>query len=532
MRSECYPITVLPGVSRLFREYLAHWDNPILAESFGGHPADTAWRDKAPELTPEHRARLVSLLESQNPDPSPAARRHLEMLRDGAGVVVSGQQVGILGGPLYTLFKAATAVRRAKEATEAGVPHVPIFWPATEDHDLDEVNQVLLLTKNSAETLRLKSLVHRNTAVGGVVLPEEITELVEQATELLAWAPITETLKRHYAPGKTLAEAFTGLLREIFAAEGLLTIDAAERGYHELGSPVLLAAIEQAEELEAAVRARSQALVDAGYHAQVLLPEQGSLLFLFDEQTGERHALRHKDGAWKAGHVSYTTEELKALLLASPERFSPNALLRPVFQDQILPTSAYIGGPAEIAYFAQSGVLYDTILGRRTTVLPRMSATLVEPAIAKVMDQHELGLKEAFSSADDLALRLGARAMPVEGKKRLQAAGNALDRELDALLGWMQSVDGELARSGEVSASKMRYQMNRLRRMSARFEQEKNASLRKHADAVTLNLFPEGHVQERAVAGTWFLARTGDDFPAEIVSHAGQECSGHKAIFL
>jgi uncharacterized protein YllA (UPF0747 family) len=161
-----------------------------------------------------------------------------------------------------------------------------------------------------------------------------------------------------------------------------------------------------------------------------------------------------------------------------------------------------------------------------------MSATLVESAIAKVMDQHELGLKEAFSSADDLALRLGARAMPVEGKKRLQATGNALDRELDGLLGWMQSVDAELARSGEVSASKMRYQMNRLRRMAARFEQEKNASLRKHADAVTLNLFPEGHVQERAVAGTWFLARTGDDLPAEIISHAGQECSGHKAIFL
>ncbi|WP_263411355.1 bacillithiol biosynthesis cysteine-adding enzyme BshC [Terriglobus tenax] len=532
MRSECYPITVLPGVSRLFREYLAHWENPIFSESFGGHPLDTAWHQKAPTLTPEHRARLVSLLEAQNPDPSPAARKHLDMLRDGAGVVVSGQQVGIFGGPLFTLFKAATAIRRAQEATEAGHPHVPIFWPATEDHDLDEVNQVELLSKSAPEHLKLTTLEHRAIAVGKVTLPEEITALVDQVTDLLAWAPITESLKRHYVPGKTLSDAFTGLLREIFAAEGLLTLDAAERGYHELGAPVLLAALEQAAQLEASVRARSQALVDAGYHAQVLLPDDGSLLFLFDEQTGQRHPLRHKDGAWKAGHATYTTEDLKSLLAVSPERFSPNALLRPVFQDQILPTSAYIGGPAEIAYFAQSGVLYDAILGRRTVIMPRMSATLIEPAIEKVMAQHELSLGDGFTRAEDLALRLGARAMPIEGKKKLQAAGNALDRELDALLGWMKSVDAELARSGEVSASKMRYQMNRLRRMSARFEQQKNDSLRKHADAITLNLYPEGHVQERAIAGIWYLARTGDDFPSELVRHAGQECTGHKAIYL
>ena len=137
----------------------------------------------------------------------------------------------------------------------------------------------------------------------------------------------------------------------------------------------------------------------------------------------------------------------------------------------MLPTAAYVGGPAEIAYFAQSAVVYEKILGRVTPVLPRLSATLVEPAIAKVLAQHELELPQIFEAktVDALAQRLGARAMPIEGKRKLAAVGNAMDAELTALTEYMTAMSADLGRSAEVSASKMRYQMDRLRRMAADF---------------------------------------------------------------
>jgi len=261
------------------------------------------------------------------------------------------------------------------------------------------------------------------------------------------------------------------------------------------------------------------------------------MLFLLDEVTGERVALRRvasegKDGQWKAGARVYSTAELLKILETQPERLSPNALLRPVFQDTLLPTAAYVGGPAEIAYFAQSAVLYEAILGRITPVLPRLSATLLEPAIATVMDKDEAQLPDAMTTSEALAQRLGARAMPIEGKRKLAAVGNAVEVELAALTEYLAGMDESLGRAAKVSGSKMRYQMNRLRRMAATFELQKEASLLKHAQAITLNVFPGGHPQERVVAGVWFMARYGDGLVEKLVGVAGNQCPGHVVVRL
>jgi bacillithiol biosynthesis cysteine-adding enzyme BshC len=451
---------------------------------------------------------------------------------------VTGQQVVLFGGPLLTILKAATAVARAKEATAAtGVEHVPVFWLATEDHDLEEVDQVSLLTKTSVETLRAGLKVAHAVPVGGVVLGPELDAVLERASELLEFAPVTEWLRECYAPTDgqrpTLTLAFGRLMARIFAEQGLTVMDAASRGFHALGAGTLRCAIEYAAELQGVLIARSEELVKAGYHAQVLVTEGASLLFLLDETTGERVALRRSaDGQWKAGGRVYSSAELIAILEAAPERLSPNALLRPVFQDTLLPTAAYVGGPAEIAYFAQSAVLYEAILGRITPVLPRLSATLLEPAIAAVMDKDEVQLPDAMTTADELAQRLGARAMPVEGKRKLAAVGNALDKELTALTEYLAGMDVSLGKSAEVSGSKMRYQMDRLRRMAATFELQKEASLRKHAEAITLNVFPDGHPQERVVAGVWFIAKNGDGLVERLVGVAGNQCPGHVVVRL
>jgi len=312
-------------------------------------------------------------------------------------------------------------------------------------------------------------------------------------------------------------------------------MDAASRDFHAMGAGVLQAALERADELEDALLVRSQDLEAGGYHAQVLVTADHSLLFLIDAETGARLPLRRTaDGEWKAGTHAYTTAELLQILAAEPERLSPNALLRPVFQDAILPTAAYIGGPAEIAYFAQSEVLYTRISGRVTPVLPRLMATLVEPAIAFTMAVHEVQFPQVLEAktTTNLALRLAARAMPIEGKRKIASVGNSMDAELTALTAYMAAMSADLGRAAGVSASKMRYQMNRLRRMAANFELQKQASLHKHAAAIMLNLYPDGHLQERLLGGVWFLARYGDTLPALLVDHAAQECPGHRVVFL
>ena len=221
------------------------------------------------------------------------------------------------------------------------------------------------------------------------------------------------------------------------------------------------------------------------------------------------------------------------ILEDAPERLSPNALLRPVFQDAILPTAAYVGGPAEITYFAQSQVLYEAISGKVTPVVPRLSATLVEPSVAKILEQHEISVPDLIATQpEELAQRLGARSMPVEGKRKLAAAGNALDEELASLTQWMESLDASLGKSAEVAASKMRYQMDRLRRLAANYQVQAEASLRKHVDALYLNLFPDQHPQERILGAAAFLARYGEGLVPELVELAAQECPGHRVVFL
>ncbi len=547
MSAECFPITVLPHVSALYQAYLemGSGDEGGLNGWYGtglrGGWMAGAWMGR-PVPGGREPERLATALAEQAErwGASAAQLANVERLRQGARAVVTGQQVGLLGGPLLVLEKAATAVARAREATKrTGVEHVPVFWLATEDHDLAEVDQVGLLDgavkAGGFEVLRA-GLRSDGGEVGAVVLGEAIEPVLARAEEMLGWAPVCELLRECYRPEATLGEAFARLLTRVFADEGLVVMDAAGRAFHELGRSALRYAVEHADELERALVERSGALEAAGFHAQVKVADGMSLLFLLGEDgagsgNGRVALRRTAEGAWKAGRQVLSTEELLGVLEATPERVSPNALLRPVFQDTILPTAAYVGGPAEVAYWAQAAVVFEAVLGGVTPVLPRLSGTVLTPAVAEAMAKYEVELPQAMSSAEELALRLGARSMPVELKRKLSAVGNAMDAEVGALLEYVTAMDESLGRAAEVSGSKMRYQMNRLRRMMARHEAEKEGSLRKHAEVMVREIWPGGHVQERALGWVWFAART-EGLVAQLVEEAGGMCGGHAVVRL
>jgi bacillithiol biosynthesis cysteine-adding enzyme BshC len=537
VKTECYPIAILPGLSRLFLDFADRRE--ALQPFYPASAYSTRWMTKSPVVPAVHRQTLCDLLEQQNRGfgAGEAVFQNIARLRNGAGAVVTGQQVTLFGGPLFTILKAATTIRKAKDASIAGSPAVPIFWLATEDHDLAEADHVTLPDRHELKTLRLAVEKMNGSAAGAVTMGKNIDELVAEAAEILGPGPVLDQLAACYRPGQSLGQAFAQFISHAFAAQGLVVMDAASGSFHALGSDVLRQAIVRADELRVALNDRDQQLAAAGYHSQVLVPPLSSLLFLFDSNSGARVPLRRTaDGEWQAGRQRYATAELLAILDTAPELLSPNALLRPVFQDSILPTAAYVGGPSEVAYFAQSQVLYERILGRTTAVIPRLSATLVEPSIADLLARHEASLPEVIQSVLqdplDLAQRLGARAISVAGKRKLAAAENALDTELSALTTYMHSLDPGLGRAADVSSSKMRYQMNRMRRLAANYELRREQSLSRDAGLIALNVFPNRHPQERVLGAAWFLSRYGDALPQLLVEQAGQQCPGHKAIWL
>ncbi len=478
---------------------------------------------------PGDRAALAARLQAQNQawGAGAATLENIDRIRNGSKVVVTGQQVVLFGGALFTIYKAATAIARARAAGA-----VPVFWMATGDHDLEEVIHVTLATRHHLKTLRLETETPPGPPVGAIRLGKGIDAVLEQAREILGDVPEMQLLREAYRPEATFGDAFARLLLKVFARQGLVVIDATAREFHAAGARVLRAAIERADELEALLHERDKLLAERGYHSQVLVAPKSSLLFLIDKETGARQALkRNGGGQWSAGKNAHSTAELITILESEPERLSPNALLRPVFQDAILPTLAYIGGPAEIAYFAQTEVLYQALLGRVTPVLPRLSATVVDPATRNAMTKFGVSLEDLFRlPPDQMTQRLGARAMPVEGKQQLAAAGQAVDRELTALLQWMHEMDAGLGRSADTASRKIRYQINRLRRMAAKFQLQKDESMRRRVDALYLALYPSLRLQERAVAGLTYLGKYGDGLVDAALAAATELCPGHREI--
>jgi bacillithiol biosynthesis cysteine-adding enzyme BshC len=531
---DCLPITVVPGLHKLFLDFCA--GQQPATPYYAALSPDSGWHSRP--AVPAHWSQMVDLLATQNPSPNAAPA--LDALRAGAGAVVTGQQVALFGGPLFTPFKAATAIARARQATASGSPHAAVFWLATEDHDFDEINHVVFPARRELRKLSYDHAPSAARPVGGIEFDDSIMPLIDSAWELLGASDAIDALAAAYRPGNTFAQAFREFYAQAFAGQGLLLLDAGGREVHALGAPVLRAGIEQADELHAALLTRNAQLQAAGYAVQVAVTAESSLVFLVDDRTGARMALRRAptsaaepNGLWTAGRQTLSTDELLGILEAEPERISPSALLRPVFQDFLLSTSLIVGGPAEIAYFAQSAVLFERILGRLTPVEPRFSATLIEPAIAELLRKHELPLERVFQeTAPSLAQLLAARSMPVEAKRRLAAAGQALDAELEPLLAYLASLDAGLGNSAQTAASKMRYQMDRLRTLGANFQLQREESLGRHAEAIGQALYPAGGLQERLHGAAYYFARYGFELAETLSKLAENNCPGHTAVWL
>jgi bacillithiol biosynthesis cysteine-adding enzyme BshC len=535
MECHCIPAADLPDTSALYAAYIQDF---AAVSRFYPHPPTVEEITKLARQTtlkPELRQAVTQVLRDQNQKfgSDAAAQANLDRLASGAAAIVTGQQVGLLSGPSYTIYKAVTALRLARDLTAAGTPAVPIFWLAAEDHDLAEVNHCYWPTKGEPARLELPSNGAAKGSVGRIPLGDQVTALIKQAAELTegpARKEILQAIEDSYGPSETYSSAFGKLLARIFAGTGLILLDPLSTELHRLASPLYREALEQHAELTKELIERSKALEQAGYHAQVKVTDGSTLLFV--NVDGERLPLRAKEKGFALGDRALSQAEASKLLSDTPEVFSPNALLRPVIQDYLLPTAAYVGGPAEIAYFAQASVVYQRLLGRMPVMMPRASFTLVAAHTAKQLRKYGLELPDLFRGQVSLRAKMEQVLLPEGLARRLEESAAALRKLMDGLREPIEKLDPTLVGALENAQGKMQYQFDNLAGKAAHAVAQRSAVLEAHERELMGSLYPRGELQERSLCALPMLAAQGLGLLEELVQRAVPGGSKHQVLYL
>ncbi len=542
MKAHCLPFSQIPHTTRLFTDFLTY--SPVVQPFYPRSPYLSEWlKEEAGKISYDssRRERVAAILDRQNKafNASPKTLANIERLRNGAAAIVTGQQVGLFGGPMFSIYKALTAVKLAEEATAAGVDSVPVFWLATYDHDLAEVNHVSLTGPEGVlQTLTTSSHGLAGAPVSAVHLGEEVLPLLDQTAALLGETEATTLLRDTYRPGETLGTAFARLFSRIFADWGVIVLDASDPDLHRVAEPIYRTAVERAGELATALLARGEALEAAGYHQQVKVAQSSVLLFTL--QNGARVAIHRRGQGNSAEFViggeasaeSVSQAELLRRIAAAPGQFSPNVLLRPIVEDYLLPTLAYTGGAAEAAYFGQAGVVYEALLGRVTPIIPRYSATIVEPKTQRLLERHGVAVPEVFHGPEILRQRLAANSLPQDLQTAFDSAKRSLDSDLAAIKEKLTSLDRTLADAADTASSKIAYQFERLHTQAARAEAQKGELINRHAETLSQTLYPNKGLQERTIGGIYYVARYGQDLLRQLYDAIQTGCHDHQIVEL
>jgi len=525
----------LPETTSLYSTFLSDFSR---VSDFYRHPPNFNGIDAAAReirLEDSVRRAVVDVLGKQNQafGGDAATNRNLDRFRDGAVAVVTGQQVGLFGGPAYSIYKALTAIHVARELSEHGVNAVPVFWLATEDHDLAEVNHCFFPKRGGFERLELATSGTAERRVGDIQLGEAVQELSAQAASLLegSWAvEVGRWVAESYTPEESFGSSFGKLMTRIFTGRGLIFLDPMSPDLHRLSLPTMLSGVQEHKALASELMARSEALEKAGFHAQVKVTEQSTLVFRIID--GQRIALRTANGGLAAGNKTDSLDETLKAVEKRPEDFSPSALLRPVIQDALLPTVAYIAGPAEVAYHAQTSLIYEKLLGRAPAILPRASFTLVGSHVSNLLKKYNLDVREILQGRQKLRARLEAEALPKALTARFDEGERSIKALVDGLREPLAKLDQTLLGALDTAAEKMLYQFSGLRAKAGRAEGFRTGVLNAHENEIAGSLLPNNALQERSFGLLSFLAAEGPDL-LDLLDRCIKTGSGeHGLVFL
>lgn len=537
------PFADVPGQSRLFLEYLR--DPRSLKKYYPNAPGSIGdVIGFVPEVLANYtidRRLICDALNGINEaiGQGPKTRQNIERLRDRNTVaILTGQQAGLFSGPLYTIYKALSAIKMAERLTATGIAAVPIFWTATEDHDFEEVSSAFFIDSSGGLIRSSHNPEGRvaDSPVGAVKLDDSITAEIDklfaslQGTEFSA--ATRDLIENAWQPGDGFGKAFLKTLAGLLEKFGLIFADPMDARLKRLAQPIFAKAVRETEQVAVEISRRSDELRARGFEPQVLVEPDYCPLFWIDDD-GRRLALRRSGNrtyTTKTGGREFKLDELEQFILDDSTKFSPGVMLRPVVQDYLFPTVCYFGGGAEIAYFAQNSVVYE-YLGRPVTpILHRQSFTVIEARQRRMLDKLGIDLADLFETSDALTLRLAAETLTPETASLFADVEKGINVELDRLELAIAKIDVTVAANVATRRRKINYHLAALRKKSLLAYTRNDETLRLGIDRLYSALMPKGGLQERSINIFSYLNRFGPNFIDWIYDAIDLEDKEHRIV--
>ena len=506
-----------PWIRRLAADYA--YDFQSVAPFFSGDPADRrAWAEAIArtQLHDRRRDDIAAVIARQQEfrGAPTRAREAGRLLADRRTVaIVTGQQAGLFGGPLFTLLKALTTIKLAEQVSrDHNVPAVAIFWIDAEDHDWEEVRSCTVFDETRMpHTVSLPARLSAEPApVATVTLDQSVLEALDHVERLL---PPTEFrgslvagLRRAYTPGHGMADAFGRWLEEVLGHRGLIVYDSADTASKPLVSQVFARELSMPGQTARLAAVAGSDLTARGYHAQVHGHDDGLALFHID---GGRRAIRQQDGGFVVGDQHFAADTLVAQATSQPTAFSPNVLLRPIVQDTLFPTICYVAGPNELAYLGQLRGVYDHFGVPMPLFYPRATATILDSAALRFLTKYALPI-EALQPQDEAALNeLLKTQIPAVVEESFTDAARAIDAQMAHLIQTIPTLDPTLEGAARSTLERMQRDLHNLHGKMIHAAKRRDETLRRqfiHAQALA---FPGGHAQERTIGFLSFLNQYG-----------------------
>lgn len=508
-----------PGGAGLVQDHLTGVET---ARAFLGpsHERLASYQDKAEEVDGRFdRAARMRAVEALGGLGGPHGDRLRRFADEGGYVVTTGQQPGLFGGPLYSIYKGLTAVRLAEALEEQlGRPVLPVFWVASDDHDWAEANHadivgvdnVLHRIELEAPDPSITPPLHRIPM--GEVVRDRLEAFLRCLPETDFTPQVVEPLSGEFTPDATLPSAYRRMMERLLGPFGLFFTDAADPTVKRESADMLLDELGRAAEMEAVLRRSAEQLQTRGYALQVPILEGGTNVFL--EGPAGRERLYVEDGGFRlrTSGALLSADEIAARQADDPTVLSPNVLLRPVVESAIFPTLAYVGGPGEMAYFAQLGDYFAAHGIRRPVVFPRWSVTAVEGKIRKVLDKFQLEPVALGRPFHEIAQAVAREEMPDTIRAALGRVRGDLGKGMAEVQRAVAALDPTLKGPAQHARGQMFEALDDLERKAVQAVKRESEITLAQLEKAQVHLYPRGKPAERVMNPFYFLARYGTAF--------------------
>ncbi|WP_010530442.1 bacillithiol biosynthesis cysteine-adding enzyme BshC [Lentibacillus jeotgali] len=472
--------------------------------------------------------------------PQPTYRNIERLKKNNSVVVIGGQQAGLMTGPMYTINKIISIIQFAKQQeSELQIPVVPVFWIAGEDHDFAEINHIYLPQHNTMKKYQLQQQIQEKRPVSDIAIDQPIArqwldQLFAQLNETAYTKNLYQTIQDCLQESDTYVDFFARVIYQLFDDEGVVLADSGDSVMREMERDHFITLIENQKDISSGVHRSLQQLNQKGY--AVSLETEPDDAHLFYHEGDDRILLtRDEEGNWagKQEEVLLTTEELMETANNNPSKLSNNVVTRPVMQECLFPTLAFIGGPGEVGYWSALKPAFHAAGMEMPPVLPRLSFTFIDRRVEKSLRQYAIDEENAINhGVDSLKIEWLANQNGPPVQKVASEIRQAVDTAHRPLRDIARGIRSDL---GELADKNLYYLNEDIKYLEERIMKGLEERHTKHLnefDLIQNTLHPKNGLQERVWNPLVWLNKYGSGFIRELTSQPCSFLDAHHIVYL